>query len=133
MSSSGYRCVVGLYLDSILEFHSLDDLGEPAVPPQPPPSAFGALAELEHHGKQGTAAQAALAQPSPVADRGKGRLDRVGSTDALSVLGRKVAEIHHLFAVLDQLPCGPFILDLIVRKEIRILVQILFIDWELES
>ncbi len=106
-----------MYLDSVLEFHSLDDLGEPAEPPQPPPLAFGTLAELEHHGKQGATAQAALAQPGPVADRGKGRFNRVGSTDALPVLGRKVEEVHQLLAVLDQLPCGLFILDLMARKE----------------
>ncbi len=61
--------------------------------------------------------QAAPGRPGPVADRGKGRLDRVGGADALPVLGREVEEVHRLLAILDQLHCGLGILVLVAGQE----------------
>ncbi len=106
-----------MYLDSVLERHSLDDLSQPAEPAQPSPAGFRALAELEHHGEHGVAAQAAPGRPGPVADRGKGRFNRIGCLNALPVLGREVEEVHQLLAILDQLHCGLGILVLVAGQE----------------
>ena len=106
-----------MYLNSVLEWHSLDDLSQPAEPAQPSPAGFRALAELEHHVEHGVAAQAAPGRPGPVADRGKGRLDRVGGANALPVLGREVEEVHRLLAIPDQLHRGLGILLLVAGQE----------------
>ncbi len=106
-----------MYLNSVLEWHSLDDLSQPAEPAQPSPAGFRALAELEHHVEHGVAAQAAPGRPGPVADRSKGRLDRVGGANALPVLGREVEEVHQLLAIPDPLHCGLGILVLIAGQE----------------
>ena len=116
-SARGGRGFIQRLPCSCLELHSLDDLSEPAEPAQPSPAGFRALAELEHHGEHGVAAQAAPGRPGPVADRGQGRLDRVGGANALPVLGREVEEVHQLLAIPDQLHRGLGILLLVAGQE----------------
>ncbi len=53
-----------------------------------------------------------------MADRSKGRFDRVGGTNALPVLDREVEEAHLVLVVLDQLAGSLRILHFTARQEL---------------
>ena len=63
------------------------------------------------------AGQTTLRSLGAMTDRPEGRLDRVGSPDALPVLRRKVVERHQLLTVLLQAQCSLRVFRLIRPDE----------------
>ncbi len=77
-----------------------------------PPALLSALEQLEDH-RQGRRLGAAVPAPlGPQADRGDGRLDRVGGADMHPVLCRVVVERQQLVPILGQACHGPGVLGL---------------------
>ena len=79
-------------MDSVDEFDSLDDAGDDLGAVEEPPPFGGGFHELEDHGEARDPRAAAFRFAVTMADRGKGRFDRIGGAQMNPVLGREVVE-----------------------------------------
>ena len=113
-------------LDSVLEFHPFDDLGQPVRSVQPAPGSLGAEGEFEDHGGGGFPGETASGLGGAQPHRGEGRFDGVGGADVNPVLRWKIVENQQSITILGEAVGGLGILGLIgVDEEIESLPGLL--------
>ena len=90
------------YSFAILEFHSLNHLGQQLVATEAPPLFLRSLHQLPGHRQSRHAIATVLGLRGPQTHRGKYRFDRVRRPDVLPVRRRKIVERQQRFLVFHQ-------------------------------